>query len=75
MSSTRKTVLFILGTLAAILIFGQLLMGRIILSHPDDVHRWVKLHEHSGYLTVVVTLAYIVTSLVAIALTRPPRSE
>lgn len=65
-----RTFLLILGTLSALLIVAQLVMGQLILSGQME---WVKRHQHSGYLTVVVALAYIVLSLVAIA--SPPRGE
>jgi hypothetical protein len=62
-----KTALIVLGALAALLIVSQLVLGQIILSAPLDVARWVKRHQHTGYLTVVVSLVYILGSLLAIA--------
>jgi hypothetical protein len=62
--------LMILGSLAAILIVAQLVMGQLILSGQAA---WIKRHQHSGYLTVVVCLVYIGFSLAAIA--SQPRRE
>jgi hypothetical protein len=62
-----KAFLMILGSLAAILIVAQLVMGQIILSGPANQAAWIKRHQHSGYLTVVVCLVYIGFSLAAIA--------
>ena len=59
-----KAILMILGLLASVLILSQLVMGQMILSGQAKM---IKAHQHSGYLTVVVTLAYIALSLAAIA--------
>ncbi|AGA29803.1 hypothetical protein [Singulisphaera acidiphila] len=59
-----KPFLMILGILSALLIVAQLVMGQLILSGQAE---WVKRHQHSGYLTVVVALLYIVLSLPKIA--------
>ena len=66
MSGAWKTTLVILGILAALLIVSQLVLGLIILSGPADVQHWVTGHKHSGYLTVTVSLLYIVGSLLVI---------
>jgi len=67
MNGTTKTVLMILGVLSALLIASQLIMGQIILSQPPDALKWAQRHQHSGYLTVVVSALYIVGSLATIA--------
>ncbi len=59
-----KPFLMIFGIISALLIISQLVMGQLILSGQAE---WIKRHQHSGYLTVVVALIYIVFSLVAIA--------
>ena len=59
-----KPFLMILGILSALLIVAQLVMGQLILGGQAQ---WIKRHQHSGYLTVVVALVYIVLSLSAIA--------
>jgi hypothetical protein len=59
-----KPFLLIFGTISAILIIAQLVMGQLIVSGRADL---IKSHQHSGYLTVVVALIYIVFSLLAIA--------
>ncbi|MDB5349783.1 MAG: hypothetical protein JWN86_1030 [Planctomycetota bacterium] len=63
MSSTTKTVLLILGLLAAIFILMQLVMGQLILSGRVNL---IKAHQHSGYTTVVLVIVYLVASLRAI---------
>ncbi len=65
-----KPFLMIFGIVSALLIVSQLVMGQLILSGQAE---WIKRHQHSGYLTVVVALIYIVFSLVAIA--SMPRRE
>ena len=59
-----KPFLIIVGFLAAILIVSQLVMGLLILQGQTSMRT---AHQHSGYLTVVVTLIYIGWSLVVIA--------
>jgi hypothetical protein len=65
-----RVFLLIFGTLSALLIVAQLVMGQLIVSGQV---RWIKSHQHTGYLTVVVALVYIVFSLMAIA--SMPRRE
>jgi hypothetical protein len=64
MSGTRKTALILLGTLAAILIVAQLVLGQLILGGQANL---IKAHQHSGYTAVVVSLLYIGGSLASIA--------
>ena len=59
-----KPFLMVFGIMSALLIVWQLVMGQLILSGQAE---WIKRHQHSGYLTVVVALIYIVFSLLAIA--------
>ena len=65
-----KPFLLITGFLAAVLIIAQLVMGQLIVNGQASLQ---KAHQHSGYLTVVVTLIYIGWSLAAIA-SSPGRS-
>ncbi len=65
-----KPFLMILGFLAAVLIVSQLVMGLLILQGQATLRT---AHQHSGYLTVVVTLIYIGWSLAVIAST--PRRD
>ncbi len=58
-----KPFLMILGLLAAILIVSQLVMGLLILQGQTSMRT---AHQHSGYLTVVVTLLYIGWSLAVV---------
>jgi hypothetical protein len=59
-----KLILLILGFLAAILIIMQLAMGLLILQGQASMRT---AHQHSGYLTFVVTIVYIAWSLATIA--------
>lgn len=59
-----KAFLMIVGFLAAILIVAQLVMGLLILQGQNTLRT---AHQHSGYLTVAVTLIYIGWSLAVIA--------
>ncbi len=59
-----RILLLFLGFLSAILIIGQLVMGLMILNGNTSM---VKGHQHSGFLTVAVTLFYIAWSLIAVA--------
>jgi hypothetical protein len=62
-----KPLVLTLGTLSALLIVAQLVMGQLILSGGPEQALWIKRHQHSGYLTVVVTLAYVGLSMALIA--------
>jgi hypothetical protein len=66
-----KPFLVILGLLSAILIISQLVMGLLILQGQVTMRT---AHQHSGYLTVAVTLVYIGWSLAAI-LSGPKRER
>jgi uncharacterized membrane protein YdcZ (DUF606 family) len=59
-----KPLLLITGLLAAILIVAQLVMGLLILQGRAAMRT---AHQHSGYLTVAVTLLYIGWSMAVIA--------
>jgi len=59
-----KALLIILGFLSAILIISQLVMGLLILQGQASMRT---AHQHSGYLTVAVSLLYIGWSLATIA--------
>jgi hypothetical protein len=59
-----KALLMITGFLAAVLIIAQLVMGLLILQGNVAMRT---AHQHSGYLTVAVTLLYITWSLATIA--------
>ena len=61
-----KPILLILGFLAALLITIQLVLGLLILQGQASMRT---AHQHSGYLTVAVTLLYITWSLAVIATT------
>jgi hypothetical protein len=59
-----KPLLMVVGFLAAVLIIVQLVMGLLILQGQATLRT---AHQHSGYLTVAVTLIYIAWSLATIA--------
>jgi len=66
-----KPLLVVLGFLAACLIIAQLVMGLLILQGQATLQ---KAHQHSGFLTVAVSLVYIGWSL-AIIVSMPKRSS
>jgi hypothetical protein len=70
MNSVKKTILMILGGLAAIFVVSQLVLGQLILSGRAELKT---AHQHSGYTAVLVSLAYIALSLAWVAAlpTRP----
>ena len=59
-----KPFLLILGSLAAVLIVSQLVMGLLILQGQATMRT---AHQHSGYLTVAVSLVYIGWPIATIA--------
>jgi hypothetical protein len=59
-----KPFLLIVGFLSALLIIGQLVMGLLIANGQTNLRTP---HQHSGYLTVLVSLIYIGFSLSVIA--------
>jgi uncharacterized membrane protein YphA (DoxX/SURF4 family) len=59
-----KPFLMTTGFLAAVLIIAQLVMGQLIVNGQASLQ---KAHQHSGYMTVAVTLVYIGWSLAVIA--------
>ena len=61
-----KLILLILGFTAALLITIQLVLGLLILQGQASMRT---AHQHSGYLTVAITLLYITWSLAVIATT------
>ena len=62
--NAMKPFLLLLGFVAALLIVCQLVMGLLILQGQASMRT---AHQHSGYLTVVVSLIYITWSLATIA--------
>jgi hypothetical protein len=65
-----KAFLLVLGFLSALLIMVQLVLGLLILQGQASMRT---AHQHSGYLTVAVSLSYIGWSLAMIA--SAPRRE
>ncbi|HZW29853.1 MAG TPA: hypothetical protein VFF52_04045 [Isosphaeraceae bacterium] len=61
-----KPLLMIVGFLSAVLIIAQVVMGQLILQGQATLRT---AHQHSGYLTVAVTLIYIAWSLAILAST------
>jgi hypothetical protein len=66
MNSKTKAILMIGGFLAAALLLAQLVMGQLIAG-GEASRGLVKSHQHTGYLTVVVSLLYLAGSLMVIA--------
>jgi hypothetical protein len=59
-----KPLLMIAGFVAAALLICQLVLGLLILRGQTSL---LKAHQHSGYLTVAVSLIYIVWSMAVFA--------
>jgi hypothetical protein len=59
-----KPLLMIAGFLSAALLIFQLVLGLLILQGQTSL---LKAHQHSGYLTVAVSLIYIVWSMAVFA--------
>ena len=59
-----KLFLMVFGFLSAALILTQLTIGQLMVGGALHLK---KIHQHTGYLTVVVALVYILFSLMAIA--------
>lgn len=59
-----KLILMLVGFLAAVLIVIQLVLGLLILQGQASMRT---AHQHSGYLTVAVSMVYITWSLATIA--------
>ena len=74
MNPKLKAGLLILGSLAALLIVSQLVMGLLIVRGGGSIPlpRLIKSHQHTGYATVAVVLLYVGASLSAI-LSTPAR--
>jgi hypothetical protein len=58
-----KLLLLLLGFSSAVLILAQVVMGQLILQGQATLRT---AHQHSGYLTVAVSLIYIGWSLATI---------
>jgi hypothetical protein len=71
MTGAQKIVLLALGFVAAFLVLAQLVLGQLILSGRAEL---VKAHQHTGYMTVGVSLVYILISL-WFTVTAPTRSK
>lgn len=71
MNRKLKATLIVLGIVSAALIVAQLVMGLMIIRAGGEgaasVVKLIKMHQHSGYLTVTVSLIYVVLSISAIA--------
>lgn len=63
MTSGTKAFLIILALLATILILAQLVMGLLLASGGQVNPGLRKSHQHTGYTTVVIVLAYVALSL------------
>ncbi len=73
MSGTKKIVLYLLGFLNGLFILAQLALGLTIANGQSSpavqqlMNKLITSHKHTGYVTVVLTLVYIVASLAVIA--------
>ena len=74
MNRNLKFGLILLGVVASLLLASQLTMGLLIVQAgkgrpiPFDypLPKLIKMHQHSGYLTVGVAFLYVLGSLAAI---------
>ncbi len=73
MTGTKKIVLFLLGLLNGLFILAQLALGLTIVTGKSNpqiqqvMNKLITSHQHTGYVTVALTLVYIAVSLAAIA--------
>jgi cytochrome b561 len=69
MSSGKKTLLLILGVVAALFLVGQLGLGLYIVNGKGNpnIMKVIKAHQHTGYTTVALSLVYVIASLLTIA--------
>jgi hypothetical protein len=66
MTGPRKLLLILLGVVSAFLMVGQLALGQLILSGTTRREALIKAHQHNGYLSISLALAYVLISLWAI---------
>ena len=73
MNRKLKATLVILGIVSAALIVTQLVLGLLIIRGAAEggasLVKLIKMHQHSGYLAVTVSLIYVALSLSAIIAT------
>jgi hypothetical protein len=76
MSATKRTFLILLGSLAALFLVAQLVLGQLLASGSQvmDWARLIKSHQHTGYVAVVLALVYVAASLASLA-ALPARHE
>ena len=69
MNPKLKVALLALGTLAALFLVSQLVMGLLIVRGGGSLNlaRLIKSHQHTGYATVTLSLLYVGLSLATIA--------
>ena len=60
MTTATKGFIVVLGLLTAVFILAQIVLGQLILGGRADL---IKTHQHTGYTTVVLTLAYLAASM------------
>ncbi len=69
MNPKLKVALLGLGTLAALFLVSQFVMGLLIVRGGGSLNlaKLIKAHQHSGYATVSLSLLYVAFSLATIA--------
>jgi hypothetical protein len=78
MSGQRKIVLFLFGGVVFLMLVLQLALGLTIVTGKTNpqvqqvMDKLIKAHQHTGYLTVALSIGYVVTSLALVAGTKPP---
>jgi hypothetical protein len=78
MSGQRKIVLFLFGGVVFLMLVLQLALGLTIVTGKTNpqvqqvMDKLIKAHQHTGYLTVALSLGYVVTSLALVSRTPSP---
>lgn len=73
MTGNKRLLLMVLGVVAALFILAQLALGLTIVNAKTSpemqemLPKLMKTHQHTGYVTVVFVLTYILLSLAALA--------
>jgi len=69
MNPKLKFALIALGSLAALFLVSQLVMGLLIVRGGGSLNlaKLIKAHQHSGYTKVSISLVYVALSLATIA--------
>lgn len=73
MKPWKKYLMAVWGLVVGALVMAQMVMGRAILT--GGAASMKKMHEHTGYLTTLLGLGYVLCSVLAILYLPEPTSE